>query len=374
VEAGVVDREPRPAPHLLGEGQVVGREPPLGAGRHERSDDHRGDPELRHERQVGVVAGSRGEHLRGDLRVELRPPRPHHRGWAGGRVGRHPVVAARLLRERHLRGVGVRHGHLLQHARRVVHHVHAAPVGERRHGELGEVAERARQIERGAEEPRGVGEEGGARARLLGLARAVGELVGGDSQLLGLQLERGGLVLQLLVRPLELERLRGELRVARLERGRGARERVLGRAPRRHVLVGEHHPIETARRVAHRVEVRLRPELAPGAGGVRDVVAQGRQPHPLRPGGAGENAPDRGQHPRRLELRVGEQRILPGDVGAAYPPEPLEGGVGGRHVPERVVHHGAHRRLRERLAELAGEGVAPAPRTPRRRGPRRRAG
>jgi hypothetical protein len=329
VQAGVVDREAGAAAHLFGERQVVGGEAPPGRGRDEREraeraaargergDDGRREPDLAQQGEVRGTPRARREHVVRDLGVELRPPGPHHGRHARRRVGRRGVVAPDLPRPRHPRGVGVRHGGLLERAVGV-DEVHRAPVGERRHGEGGDLRERRRRVERAVEEARRLRQEGRPPARPLGVARALGERLGRRVQRLRLRLELGRLLVQLLVRPLELELLVLEPCVAHLERPHGLQQGGLRRVAGRHVLVGEDDAGHGPRRVADGVGMPLGPEHPPAAGGARDVVADGRQcdrlarPARVARAVAAERAREERQQAGRGELRVRQHGVVRG--------------------------------------------------------------
>jgi len=94
----------------------------------ERHDDHRSDSEAPQDAQVLLVAGTRHEHLVGDLRGHDRPARSND---AADRSGRVAVLGVLLLeRPDHLDfgGIDVRDAETLQVAV-IVDDVHGAPVG-----------------------------------------------------------------------------------------------------------------------------------------------------------------------------------------------------------------------------------------------------
>ena len=104
------------------------------------------------------ILDRRLEQLVGDVGDQLRVAVAEHLRRAALVAGAARVALAVAARERDLLGVAVGDRDLLDRAV-AVGHAHAAPVGERRHGEVGDVLQRALVVERGRERRAGAREQ-----------------------------------------------------------------------------------------------------------------------------------------------------------------------------------------------------------------------
>ena len=154
-------------------------------------------------------------------------------------------------------------------------------------------------------------------------------------QLLGLQLQLGRLVLQLLVRELQLELLVLEPGVLLVHGDAGLAERVLRHGPRGHVDMNDGEAGLTRGFVPDRKTIPLGPhrETRPADGAGRVVAHRGKQ-HRL----AGVGALDERQQAGRLELLVGEERVGRRHIGHADAEVSLVRVVADHHPAGRVVH------------------------------------